>query len=302
MLTRIIYEDSKVYYRIKDIKKYYNLSDYKMRKIIKESEVPTTRLDGFGRTKFIAEENMFLLEIEGGNMIVRTAYKDFQQSFESNKSMDGFFNFMCGGAIPKKTPEELFIKTMEEMDNFEENAAREDKDKDKNEDETKIKKFNEFCEEYGYSERVRTVKFVQNNEIFQLDLIINGNGKIVDDTSTLIYCYSLECIEEYLREDIKNGYLADEDCRPRLILTKGKPFKIPSQDYLIRELFKLFRTAELDMDCVDWVNVPVDNDGDFTVPINMFLALMNDNIKIVKQEDITNNEEDIIDVDYNECL
>ena len=56
------------------------------------------------------------------------------------------------------------------------------------------------------------------------------------------------------------------------------------------------------MDCVDWIRVPLDNGCDFIVPINMFLALMNDNIKIVKQEDITNNEEDIIDVDYNECL
>ncbi len=300
MLTRVIFSDGKVYYRVKDIKKYYNLSDYKIRKIIVQCEIPTTTLDGFGRTKFIAEENMFLLEIGGGNMIVRTSYKDFQQTYKSNESMDGFFNFMYGDVIPKKTPEELFIKTMEEMDSFEENAAREDKDK--NEDEIKIEKFNEFCKEYGYSERVRTVEFVQNNEMYQLDLIINGNGKIVDDTSTLIYCYSLESIEEYLREDIKNGHLADEDCRPRLILTKGKPFTIPSQDYLIKELFKLFRTAELDMDCVDWVNVHLDNGGDFTVPINMLLALMNDNIKIVKQENITNYEDDIIDVDYNECL
>lgn len=299
MLTRIIYEDGKVYYRVKDIKKYFGLSDYKMRKIINECEVPTTTLDGFGKTKFIEEENMFLLEIEGGNMIVRTSYKDFQQTYKSNESMDGFFNFMYGDVIPKKTPNELYIKTMDEMDSFEENAVR--KDKDKNEDETKIKKFNEFCEKYGYSERVRTVKFIQNNEMYQLDLIINGNGKIVDDTSTLIYCYSLESIEEYLREDIKNGYLADEDCRPRLYLTKGKPFTIPSQDYLIKELFKLFRRGKLYMDCVDWVEVPVDTGG-FAVPINMFLALMNDNIKIVKQENITNYEDDIIDVDYNECL
>ena len=300
MLTRVIFSDGKVYYRVKDLKKHFGVSDYKMRKIIKQGEIPTVKLEGFGNTKFIEEENMFLLEIGGGNIIMRTSYKDFQQSYESNKSMDGFFNFMYGDVIPKKTPEELFIKTMEDMDSFEENTAREDKNK--NEDEIKIEKFNEFCEEYGYSERVRTVEFVQNNEMYQLDLIINGNGKIVDDTSTLIYCYSLESIEEYLREDIKNGYLADEDGKPRLYLTKGKPFKIPSQDYLIKELFKLFRTTELDMDCTDWIRVPVDNGCDFIVPINMFLALMNDNIKIVKQEDITNNEEDIVDVDYNECL
>lgn len=300
MLTRVIYEDGKVYYRVKDIKKYFGLSDYKMRKIIKQDEVPTTTLDGFGNTKFIAEENMFLLEIEGGNMITRTSYKDFQQTYKSNESMDGFFNFMYGDVIPKKTPNELYIKTMDEMDSFEENAVR--KDKDKNEDETKIKKFNEFCEKYGYSERVRTVEFIQNNEMYQLDLIINGNGKIVGDTSILIYCYSLECVDEYLREDIKNGYLANEDSVECLTLTKGKPFTIPSQDYLIKELFMLFRTAELDMDCVDWVSVHLDNGDDFTVPINMFLALMNDNIRIIVQEDITNNEEDIIDVDYNECL
>lgn len=136
--------------------------------------------------------------------------------------------------------------------------------------------------------------------MYQLDLIINGDGKIVDDTSTLIYCYSLESIEEYLREDIKKGYIADEEGNPRLALTKGKPFTIPSQDYLIRELFTIFRTAELDMDCVDWVNVPVSNGCNFTVPIDMLLALMNDNIRIVKQEDITDNENDIIDIDYDE--
>lgn len=300
MLTRIIFEDNKVYYRVKDIKKHLGVSDYMLRKIIKVSEVETVKLEGFGNTSFIREEDISLLDINGGGMIMRTEYKDFQQTYESNKSMDGFFNFMCGGAIPKKTTEELFIKTMEDMDSFEENAARENKNK--NEDEIKIEKFNKFCEEYGYSERVRRIKFVQNNEMYQLDLIINGNGKIVDDTSTLIYCYSLECVEEYLREDIKNGYLSDDDCRARLVLTKGKPFTIPSQDYLFRELFKLFRTTELDMDCVDWINVHLDNGGDFTVPINMFLALMNDNIRIIKQEDITNNEEDIIDVDYNECL
>lgn len=143
MITRIIFEDGKVYYRVKDIKKHYGLSDYKIRKIIKECDVPTTTLEGFGNSKFIAEEDMNMLEINGGTILMRTEYKDFQQSFESNKSMDGFFNFMYGDVIPKKTPEELFIKTMEEMDSFEESADREDKNK--NEDETKIKKFNELC-------------------------------------------------------------------------------------------------------------------------------------------------------------
>lgn len=309
MLTRVIYKNSKVYYRVKDLKEHFGLTDYKMRKIIVQCEVPTTTLDGFGRTKFIAEENMFLLEIEGSNMIMRTEYKDFQQTYETNESMDGFFNFMFSNKIPKKTPNELYIKTMDELDSFRDNA----KHKKEDEDEYHMKRelFNELCKKYGYSERVVYARFVSRNEYFELPVIINGKGNIVDSTTALDYCYC--CSEEsldYLRKDIKNGILTSDDGEIALTLTKGEPFTIPSEDYLLKQIFKLLSENEIEQSCVDWIDVKLQNGNQISIDMNMLIALMSDNIRIVVNEEDSNkyenkfkeNENDIIDVDYNECL
>lgn len=307
MLTRVIFSDGKVYYRVKDIKKHLGVSDYMLRKIIKVSEVETVKLEGFGNTSFIREEDISLLDINGGGMIMRTEYKDFQKSYETNESMDSFFNFMFSNKLPKKTPNELYIKTMDELDSFRDNA------KHKKEDEYHMKRelFNELCKKYGYSERVVYARFVSRNEYFELPVIINGKGNIVDSTTALDYCYC--CSEEsldYLRKDIKNGILTSDDGEIALTLTKGEPFTIPSEDYLLKQIFKLLSENEIEQSCVDWIDVKLQNGNQISIDMNMLIALMSDNIRIVVNEEDSNkyenkfkeNENDIIDVDYNECL
>lgn len=303
MLTRVIFSDGKVYYRVKDIKKHLGVSDYMLRKIINECEVETVKLEGFGNTSFIREEDISLLDINGGGIIMRTEYKDFQQSYETNQSMDSFFNFLNSNRLPKKTAEELYIKTMDELDNFRNNAKSKQKDKDENH--IKRELFNELCEKYGYSERVVYVRFVSRNEYFEVPCIIDGNGNIIDSTTTLDYSY---CANEesldYLKRDIASGKLSDGE-GSELTLTKGQPFTIPSDSYLLEKIFKLLSDNELRMDCVDWVDIMVGNGNYISLYIDILFGLMSNNIRIVTDEPVVTkdqsiNENDIIDVDFED--
>ena len=306
MLTRIIYKDGNVYYRVRDLKEYFDLTDYKMRKIIKVSEVETVKLESFGNTSFIREEDISLLDINGGGIIMRTEYKDYQQTYESNQSMDNFFNFLSSNRLPKKTPEELYIKTMDELDSFRDNAKHKKEDEDKYH--MKRELFNELCEKYGYSERVVYARFVSRNEYFELPVIINGNGTIVDSTTRLDYCYCEESLD-YLKHDVANGELVSDEGE-KLILTKGKPFNIPSDSWLLKQIFKLLSENEIEQSCVDWIDVKLQNGNQISVYIDILLALMTNNIRIVTDEPVVNNdqsinenkfeENEIIDVDFEE--
>ncbi|WHX92013.1 hypothetical protein [Peribacillus simplex] len=71
MLNRIIFSN-KVYYKITDLEFLFGLSPYKMRKVLKEQNIETTTLDGFGRSKFVLEENVSAIEVDGKITIVKT--------------------------------------------------------------------------------------------------------------------------------------------------------------------------------------------------------------------------------------
>lgn len=60
MMNSTIFK-GQVYYKVKDLKDLYDMSEAKINKAIKANEIETVLLEGNGRTKFIAEENVPLI-------------------------------------------------------------------------------------------------------------------------------------------------------------------------------------------------------------------------------------------------
>ncbi|WP_342601593.1 hypothetical protein [Peribacillus sp. FSL E2-0159] len=75
MLNRVIYS-GKVYYKIIDLGLLFDLSQYKLKKILKEQNIETTKLKGFGRSIFVLEENVSVIEVNGEITIVKTTIVD----------------------------------------------------------------------------------------------------------------------------------------------------------------------------------------------------------------------------------
>ncbi|MGG0789263.1 hypothetical protein ABE132_11130 [Peribacillus simplex] len=71
MLNKVIFEE-KVYYKVADLGFLFGLSPYKMRKTLKEQDITPTKLEGFGVLKFVAEEEISAIEVDGKITIVKT--------------------------------------------------------------------------------------------------------------------------------------------------------------------------------------------------------------------------------------
>ncbi|MFD6211248.1 hypothetical protein [Peribacillus sp. NPDC060253] len=71
MLNRVIFSE-KVYYKIADLGFLFGLSPYKMKKVLKEQNIETTKLKGFGRSVFVLEDNVSAIEVDGKITIVKT--------------------------------------------------------------------------------------------------------------------------------------------------------------------------------------------------------------------------------------
>ncbi|MFK4423960.1 hypothetical protein [Bacillus sp. RC51] len=73
MLTRIIY-NGKVYYKVGDLRDLFELSPYKMKKILEKQNIKTAKLNGFGRTLFILQENASKIEVNNEITIFKTVF------------------------------------------------------------------------------------------------------------------------------------------------------------------------------------------------------------------------------------
>ncbi|HFJ9456983.1 TPA: hypothetical protein ACGW7F_002175 [Bacillus cereus] len=73
MLTRIIYK-GKVYYKVNDLRDLFELSPYKMKKILKNQDIKTEKLDGFGRTLFVLQENASKIEVNNEITLFKTVF------------------------------------------------------------------------------------------------------------------------------------------------------------------------------------------------------------------------------------
>ena len=75
MLNRVIY-DGKVYYKVTDLRFLFDLTQYKLRKILKEQSIEITKLKGFGRSLFVLEENVAKIEVNDEFTIIETKFED----------------------------------------------------------------------------------------------------------------------------------------------------------------------------------------------------------------------------------
>ena len=85
-LNRLIYNEN-VYYKLSDIKKYKDMPNIKL------NNINTITIPGFGRTKWIKEEDLPSLLIDGKHeYIVKTKYIDSLTELKSEASFASLAN------------------------------------------------------------------------------------------------------------------------------------------------------------------------------------------------------------------
>ncbi|WP_458106277.1 hypothetical protein [Bacillus sp. PK5-004] len=72
MINRLIY-NGKVYYKVADLAQLFDVSIYKIRKIVKTQDIRTT-LKGYGRAVFVLEENVAKIEVRNEVKILETKF------------------------------------------------------------------------------------------------------------------------------------------------------------------------------------------------------------------------------------
>ncbi|OSY03797.1 hypothetical protein [Bacillus mycoides] len=75
MLNRVIY-GGQVYYKVNDVAVLFELSQYKMKKVLEKQGIEKGKLAGFGRTLFILEKNVGKIEIGGEVTIIETKFEE----------------------------------------------------------------------------------------------------------------------------------------------------------------------------------------------------------------------------------
>ncbi|WP_422123719.1 hypothetical protein DHX103_02600 [Planococcus sp. X10-3] len=73
MINRTIF-GGQVFYRIADLAELFDVSAYKMRKAIKEQNIKTTRLPGFGRCVFVLEADISKINVYGEMKVLKTEF------------------------------------------------------------------------------------------------------------------------------------------------------------------------------------------------------------------------------------
>ncbi|WP_377887961.1 hypothetical protein [Alkalihalobacillus sp. R86527] len=71
MIKRIIV-GKEVYYKVAELTNLFGVSLYKVKKAIDKQKIHTRTLDGLGRVKFISEDNLAKLEIDGERQVATT--------------------------------------------------------------------------------------------------------------------------------------------------------------------------------------------------------------------------------------
>ena len=73
MINRTIF-GGQVFYRIADLAELFDVSVYKMRKAIKEQNIKTTCLTGFGRCVFVLESDIAKINVYGEMKVLKTEF------------------------------------------------------------------------------------------------------------------------------------------------------------------------------------------------------------------------------------
>lgn len=274
LVTRLIHM-GETFYRLKDVAEMRNVSVAKLRKIIKEQNIETVTIEGFGRTKWIKEQYVNEIEIDNEIVYMRTEFKDYQKEFDLKSTT----NAMACAFLNKEVDTSKVVKeTLDSMDNF----ATANESECNQEDKRKIETFNQIFEELGVANRFHSFKFLVGNKINQMVVMINADGRIVQDkffaTSWLIDEENISYIKDDINFDggiYENGELFRLDF--------GEPFECDENMsvHLMNELLRNIIENEIKMFSNNWIDVQLNNGNYIGVDLDTFLDMLNNDIRVV---------------------
>lgn len=308
MITRIIHEDSKVYYRLKDLKALFNCSDYKIKKAIKTAQIETHKLD-FGRTLFIKEEDICKLDINNYKVSMRTTFKDLHDEIKSHYGMNQLLDRMFPAI--KKSEVELQNKAIEDANNSLDSVNREPKIIEADE---YMEVFNNVAKEMGFAERIHKIKMLCNNEKEVNEfMLINKNGNIIAEAGD--HFFTIESFEESIRE---GRFVTNTEENFYIELKKGNPHKVKNENELLEKLHNLALNSKYEKSTVDYSYMTLPNGVDYSISIEFLHALYFNRLVILKnyfEENLLNElntdssyynflecDNEIVDVEYIEVL
>lgn len=274
LVTRLIHM-GETFYRLKDVAEMRNVSVAKLRKIIKEQNIETVTIEGFGRTKWINERQVNEIEIDGKVDYMRTEVKDFKREYE----LKGTINAMACLFLNKEEVDtsKVVYDTMKDMDNF----AKANESECNQEDKRKIETFNQIFEELGVANRFHSFEFLVGNEINEMVVMINAEGRIVQDKY-----FATSLIDEenivYIKDDINFDGGIFEENGELFRLDFGEPFECENMSlHLANELLRNIIENEIKMFSNNWIDVQLNNGNYIGVDLDVFLDMLNNDIKVV---------------------
>ena len=275
MVTRLIFQNE-VYYRLKDVAQLREVTVARLKRAIEKLGIPTVTIEGFGRVKWIKEQYVSEIEINDEVVVMRTEFKDYQTELE----IQGKITALANAFFNKETTvKEIVDKTEKSMNDF---ALSSYVNTRALEDNEKRQQWNEMFERCGIADRYRKIEFLVNNEVCEIGVFVNGEGKIVDGDSNAVFGCILDGETlELVETDLKDGILYNESGE-QIPLTFGEPFECKDMNmYLLNELIDSISRNGVDMFTNDWVDFKLDNGGYVGVKLDTFLDMHNHKIVAV---------------------
>ena len=273
MVTRLIFQNE-VYYRLKDVAELRGVSVARLKRAIEKLNIPTTVIEGFGRMKWIEERYVNDIELDNEIVYMRTEFKDYQREL----SLKGTASAIACMLFDKEVDtSKIVYDTMKDMDKF----AEETNVKRKNEERKKVEIMNTIFEETNVAERFVSFEFLVGNEINQMTVLVDGEGKIVNDRHFADYIFDDETINELKLEIVECGGIYEE-CGDLFRLNFGEPFECDNMSvHLTNELLRNMSKNQIDMFSNDWFDVELDNGKYIGVKLDTFLDMLNEDIRVV---------------------
>lgn len=275
MINRLIY-NNKVYYN--------KISIYKIKKTIKEQEINTTKLKGYGNSTWIEETDLCMLEIDGAITVMETKIKDRQETIESKVSMASLMNiFRRKNALyNEEMIKEIMEETENEMMNFNNDYVPHSSNN------LEIGTLNKRLEEFGYEERAIGVEILyKDNEgkikTETVSVVVDNNDNLLcsmelyeytyrNDYSEDVYKFKEEDYEwegneaivkhkgDWLKANLSEGKLEDSDGYI-VYLNQGKT-KNRADEEVINLIMSVLREGYVGSNVSDTIYVEINDKGE----------------------------------------
>lgn len=263
MLNRLIY-NNEVYYKVKDLTELFEVSEYKLKKIIDECEIKTTTLKGYGRTKYILEQNVSDIIFEDGStMYMKTSVQDYQEEFKNTVKIGALVGVFTGKEINYEEIREKINKKFEDTTKGTKSEAIE----------IKMNVFNENAERLGLTERVYKLDFIYGKETKAMYFRVDEKGNIIDDFNVAL-CY---CEDEFKR-NMQEGFLwNDKDEREYINIGKHKHLTVKE---LLDKFYKIIKNENnRSFESYDYFTYSTEK-GYVSVDIDLLMKLLFGEVKV----------------------